>query len=249
MSPGEDPQSFDESGAVPSGVPPAVWSVLRACKVLSEASDASVAWLARVSSVQTFAKGERILSDSATARELGIVMQGHVRAVHFGADGRPVTVMMAWPTEPIGLLALAGEGYRTAFESAENPTVVIMVSLDAFQRLIRDEPDVMVSIIKELARQMTNMVTMVKTLSADVVSRVAIYVGLLLEEQEPVGPGPFTVDLGVTRVELASRLGTVPETLSRAFHALQDEGIIESHGQRVHVLDREGLIARSNGVL
>ena len=69
------------------------------------------------------------------------------------------------------------------------------------------------------------------------------------EEQEPVGPGPFTVDLGVTRVELAARLGTVPETLSRAFHALQDEGIIESHGQRVHVLDREGLIARSNGVL
>ena len=127
--------------------------------------------------------------------------------------------------------------------------VVTTLSLDAFKRLMRDEPDVMMSVISELARQMTDMVTMVKTLSADVPARVAIYIGLLLEEQEPVGPGPFTVDLGVPRVELAARLGTVPETLSRAFHALQDEGIIESHGHKVRVMDRDALIARSNGVL
>ena len=250
MSSGEGQQSYGTSDAVPSGVSPAVWSVLRTSRVLSEASDASVAWLARVSEVQTFSKGERILSESAAAREIGIVMQGHVRAVHWGADGRPVTVMMAWPGDPIGLLpALAGDEYRTSYESAENGTVAVMIGLDAFMRLMRDEPDVMMSIIQEMARQMANMVTMVKTLSADVPSRVAIYIGLLLEEQEPVGPGPFTVDLGVSRVELASRLGTVPETLSRAFHTLQDEHIIESHGQKIRVLDRDGLIAHSNGVL
>ena len=234
----------------PSGVSPAVWSALRSCNVLSEASDASVAWLARVSNVQSFGKGDRILSEASAAREIGIVLQGHVRAVHFGADARPVTVLMAWPCEPIGLMAaLAGDAYRTAFESAENNTTIVMFSLDAFKRLMRDEPDVMMSVISELARQMTDMVTMVKTLSADVPSRVAIYIGLLLEEQEPSGPGPFTVDLGVSRVELAARLGTVPETLSRAFHALQSEGIIESHGQKIAVFDRDALIARSNGVL
>jgi DNA-binding transcriptional regulator YhcF (GntR family) len=50
-------------------------------------------------------------------------------------------------------------------------------------------------------------------------------------------------------VELSARLGTVPETLSRAFHALQDEGIIESRGREVVVLDREALLSRTNGVL
>ena len=114
---------------------------------------------------------------------------------------------------------------------------------------MRDEPDVMVSVISELAREMMDMVTMVKTLSADVPARVAIYIGSLLEEQQPVGSGPFTVDLGVNRVELSARLGTVPETLSRAFHVLQSEGIIESQGQKVVVSDRDALIERSNGVL
>ena len=234
----------------PEGISPALWSALRSCGVLGEASDASIAWLARVSTVRTFAKGERIMAQSTEARELGVVMQGHVRAMHFGADGRPVTVLMAWPGAPIGLLAgLAGGNYRATFESAENNTTVALFPLDAFKRLLRDEPDVMMSVISELAKEMTDMLTMVKTLSADVPARVAIYIGLLLEETEPVGNGPFTIDLGVSRVELAARLGTVPETLSRAFHLLQSEGVIESHGKQVVVLDRDALIARSNGVL
>jgi len=234
----------------PTDAPADVWAALRSCKVLSEASDASLAWLARVSSVHNFGKGDRILSDTSAAREIGIVMCGHVRAVHFGSDGRPVTVLMAWPCEPIGLMAaLAGDDYRTTFESAENNTSVVLFSLEAFTRLTRDEPDVLVSTVRELARQMTDMVTMVKTLAADVPARVAIYIGMLLEEQEPSGGGPFTVDLGVSRVELAARLGTVPETLSRAFHLLQNEHIIESHGQEIVVLDRDALIDRTNGVL
>jgi len=236
--------------AAPTDVPAVVWSALRSCGVFSEASDESLAWLARISSVNTFDKGDRILSEKTAPRELGIVVRGHVRAVHFGSDGRPVTVLMAWPGEPFGLMAaLAGDDYRTTFESAENDTSVLLFSLEAFRRLTRDEPGVLVSVTRELARQMTDMVTTVKMLATDVPARVAIYIGLLLEEQEPVGRGPFTVDLGVTRVELAARLGTVPETLSRAFHVLQKEKIIESHGQEIVVLDRDALIDRTNGVL
>jgi CRP/FNR family transcriptional regulator len=234
----------------PVDIAPTVWSALRSCKVLSEASNEGVAWLAQVSTVHTYAKGEMILSEDRTARHIGIVMQGHVRAVHFGSDGRPITVLMAWPSEAIGLMAaLADDEYRTAFEAAESNTRVTMFSIDAFQRLMRDEPDVMMSVINDLARQMTEMVTMVKMLSADVPGRVAIYVGLLLQQQGCIGKQPCQVDLGVSRVELAARLGTVPETLSRAFHSLQSDGIIESHARRITVRDPEALIARSNGVL
>ena len=234
----------------PADVPAAVWAALRSCKVFGEASDASLAWLARVSSVHQYNKGDRVLSGTSAAHEIGVVMRGHVRAVHFGTDGRPVTVLMAWPCEPIGLMAaLAGDDYGTTFESAENNTAIVLFKLEAFTRLTRDEPDVLISTVRELARQMTDMVTMVKTLAVDVPARVAIYIGLLLEEQVPIGAGPFTIDLAVSRVELAARLGTVPETLSRAFSLLQNEHIIESHGQEIVVLDRDALIDRTNGVL
>jgi CRP/FNR family transcriptional regulator len=228
----------------------AALDALRACGVLAEASDPSIEWLAQQSSVRSYHKGDRILRRNGAPPEMGVVISGHMRAVHFGVDGRPVTVQMAWPCEPVGLLGgLAGEEYRTSFEAAEPNTSIVFFPVDAFKRLMRDEPDVMVSVIRELARQMIDVVTMIKTLAADVPSRVAIYIGLQLEAEEPVGNGPFEVDLGVSRVELAARLGTVPETLSRAFHTLHEEGLIDAEGHHVTVLDREALVARTNGVL
>ena len=146
-------------------------------------------------------------------------------------------------------MGLAGQGTRSTYESAESDTRLAMFPIDALRRLMHDEPDVMLSVIRELRRLLMDAVTMLKTLSADVPSRAAIYIGLLLEEQEPMGNGPFEVDLGITRVELAARLGTVPETLSRAFRSLRSAGILEARGQQVTVLDRDALIEASNGVL
>jgi CRP/FNR family transcriptional regulator len=42
-------------------------------------------------------------------------------------------------------------------------------------------------------------------------------------------------------------LGTVPETLSRAFGKLRDDGLIEVHGSRVTVLDVRALASLASG--
>ena len=55
------------------------------------------------------------------------------------------------------------------------------------------------------------------------------------------------VDLGIKKSDLAMALGTVPETLSRAFAKLREDGVIEVHGQRVTVLDVRALAALSSG--
>jgi hypothetical protein len=55
----------------------------------------------------------------------------------------------------------------------------------------------------------------------------------------PVGPRRgLEVDLGMKKGELAMALGTVPETLSRAFGKLKDDGIVEVRGSNVIVLGR-----------
>ncbi len=47
--------------------------------------------------------------------------------------------------------------------------------------------------------------------------------------------------------ELAMSLGTVPETLSRAFARLKDDGILEVHGQMVTIFDMRALAALGSG--
>jgi len=67
----------------------------------------------------------------------------------------------------------------------------------------------------------------------DVAARLARY---LLENSRDgvcVLPG--------TKTQLAARLGTVLEPLSRAFRRLRQENFIEDHGGTVRILDEDGL--------
>ena len=49
------------------------------------------------------------------------------------------------------------------------------------------------------------------------------------------------VELDISKGQLASLLGTIPETLSRIFSKMSDEGLIEVSGKRITLLDRQGL--------
>jgi DNA-binding transcriptional regulator YhcF (GntR family) len=54
----------------------------------------------------------------------------------------------------------------------------------------------------------------------------------------PGCPGEQTVELDISKGELAAAVGTVPETLSRAFLQLARAGAIETKGRRVVIKDR-----------
>ena len=55
----------------------------------------------------------------------------------------------------------------------------------------------------------------------------------------------------ITKGQLASLLGTIPETLSRILGKMTRQGLIESKGQRIRITDREALeeLAESDGHL
>ena len=71
-------------------------------------------------------------------------------------------------------------------------------------------------------------------------ARLADYLLYLLEEQGRED----SVELEISKGQLASLLGTIPETLSRIFAKMTEEGLIEVVGRRINILDRHGLEAR-----
>jgi CRP/FNR family transcriptional regulator len=53
----------------------------------------------------------------------------------------------------------------------------------------------------------------------------------------------------LTQAELAARLGTVPDVLSRALRTLADAGLIRFDRRQITVLDRDKLAARASMTL
>ena len=118
------------------------------------------------------------------------------------------------------------------------------VPIDAFRDLLSSEPAVALSVIDELARRWVGAVAMTKRNAIDVPSRVAMYLSEL--PKTPLGNDSYAVEIPVARVELAALLNTTPETLSRAFHTLQQRGLIESHDRMIIVPDGKALLAGDN---
>jgi CRP/FNR family transcriptional regulator len=56
-------------------------------------------------------------------------------------------------------------------------------------------------------------------------------------------------ELEISKTQLASRLGTISETLSRALRKLQDRRIIRVQGKKITILNREALEEISSGIL
>jgi CRP/FNR family transcriptional regulator len=138
--------------------------------------------------------------------------------------------------------ALAGGRFPANVDAATNATIA-WVPRDALFEVLAAEPAIARALIADLSQRVVNLTNVVQTLALDVPGRLARFLfqrSLAVGEATPEG---LRVPLGTTKAELASSLGTVPETLSRALGRLRDEGVLEVRGTDVIVYD-VGALAR-----
>lgn len=143
--------------------------------------------------------------------------------------------MSMGPGEPVGeVAALSGESYPATAETLET-TETFYMPRDAFVDLIRSQPEVALRLLAALSGRLRAFASLIEDLSLKgVAERLAAY----LLSLAPETGSSQTLDLGISRSELAAAVGTVPETLSRAFQQLTRAGAVETKGRRVVIKDR-----------
>lgn len=230
-----------------TGARPDVWTALRECRLWRCASDDAVTALAVRASIREEPRGVLLASEGDPATSFGVVVVGKVRVYHLGADGKRFVFETMGSGEPVAAVAaLAGGRYPAAMETV-TPATIAWLPREALMDLIAAEPCVAQGVIADLANRVVNFTAVVQSLSLDVPSRLARY---LFQRALAVGkPSPrgLELDLGMAKSELASALGTVPETLSRAFARLRDDGVLDVHGGTVTVFDVRSLAELGSG--
>jgi CRP/FNR family transcriptional regulator len=93
----------------------------------------------------------------------------------------------------------------------------------------------MLAVMSQKLRQFT---IQIENLSLkEIPARLASYLIYLAEEQV----ADEIVELNISKGQLASILGTIPETLSRIFAKLSGQQLIRVEGKKITLLNREGL--------
>ena len=108
--------------------------------------------------------------------------------------------------------------------------------------LLERNPRFSLNLIVSLSLLLRRFARQIEELSfAEVPTRLAAYLLELMDRKSTTYQGKTYLDLDMKKGELASRLGTVSETLSRALKKFRDEGVIEVDGSRVVILDLDRL--------
>lgn len=204
--------------------------------------------LAMIVTDQTFGKGEAIFSEGEDADGFYVVITGRVKIFKLSADGKEQILHFFGPGEPFGEVPVfTGQHFPASAEVMEESRVFFFPR-KSFVDLIKRTPSLALNMLAILSKRLRRFAALIDDLSLkEVPGRLAAYL-LYLSDQNR---GAKVLELAVTKAQLASLLGTIPETLSRILGKLSAQGLIESDGRRIRIMDREALrdLAESGGRL
>ena len=117
-------------------------------------------------------------------------------------------------------------------------TRILLFPRSAFVDLITANPSLALNLLAIMSKKLRQFAAQIENLSLkEIPARLASYLIYLAEEQGTED----AVKLNVSKGQLASLLGTIPETLSRIFAKLSGQNLIRVEGPRISLLDRQGL--------
>jgi CRP/FNR family transcriptional regulator len=108
----------------------------------------------------------------------------------------------------------------------------------AFVDLITANPSLALNMLAVMSKKLRRFTIQIENLSLkEIPARLATYLIYLAEEQGSAD----AVTLNISKGQLASLLGTIPETLSRIFAKLSGQHLIRVQGPKITLLDRQGI--------
>lgn len=192
-----------------------------------------------------YPRGSTILNEGDRSERMVIIVSGQAKVSYFTDEGREVLLAVRGPGDLLGeLAALDGEPFSatvTAIEDIE----ALMMTVDQFRTVLKEEPDVALSLFKTLSRRLRDADRKrVEFAAYDSVGRVA---SRLVELAETFGEDTYEgrrITLPLTQEELAGWTGSSREAVAKALQSLRNKDLIETHRRGVTVKDVEGLRAR-----
>jgi len=193
--------------------------------------------------IKRLKKGEILFFDGDIASGFYAVFEGRIRIYKSNPDGKEYTIHIIKPGQIFGEVAIFDGKYFPANSMAISDSVVGFFPKDRFLGLIKQHPNISLKIIGSLARFLREYNQMVEDLALkEVPARIARY---LLDQTEKNNKN--VISLETSKTELAVKLGTISETLSRNLRKMKDSGILKVDNQQITILDIDRLISIAEG--
>lgn len=204
-------------------------------------NDLSLQQLDEVGSIisdKKYKKGELIFADGDDGIGFYIVISGKVKVYKVSPDGKEQIMHIFGPGQPFAEVPVfEGSRYPANAEAMEQCRLFFFPKKD-FIKLIQANPSLSMNMLASLSQRLKQFSRLIESLSLkEVPGRLASYLLYLSDKNGSIEE----FELDIAKSQLASLLGTIPETLSRIFTRLSQHDLIRIQGPMIAILDRPGL--------
>jgi CRP/FNR family transcriptional regulator len=206
--------------------------------------DEQIQWLAAIVEKRKYSRGTVIFTEGETAKGLYVLHAGRVKIYKLSSEGKEQILHIFGPGEPFGEVAVFAGGQFPAYAETLEASESLFFPRKKIVELITKDPSMAMNMLAMLSKRLKYFTQLVENLSLkEIPQRLAAYLLVLATMKDKSD----TVELDIAKGQLASLLGTIPETLSRILNKMTIQGYIEVEGRQIKLLDRQSLENMSMG--
>ncbi len=175
---------------------------------------------------------DTLFNENEKADYFYYVISGNIKLSKINLDGKEMIIRIVHSNEIFAEAMLYGRNTYPVNAVSINKTYLLAISISGFKELCFTNQEFMLKLFITMSHQLRYFVDMVNDLtSADTTSRLLKYLYNLKEKT-----GSSTITLPISKRDLSMLLGAAPETVSRIFTKLQNDGFISFNGKEITII-------------
>jgi len=200
--------------------------------LFSELGDQELTAIANMATTRSLPANSVVVNEGDQTNSLYIISSGKVKIYLADENGKEVMLGISGPGEYFGEMVLDG-GPRSASVMTLEPSKFAIIQKDDLEKYLHNHPEVALSIIKHLINRIRALTDNVKSLALlDVYGRFRkLLLDLAVEED-----GHMVIKEKLTQKDMANRVGSSREMISRILRELTVGGYIEINQKKISIL-------------
>lgn len=192
---------------------------------------------------QKYKKGQNIFVEGAFPAGIFYVKEGRIKKYKANRDGREQIIYICNKGELLGYSALLSEEAYPDSAATLEDAVVGFISREVFLKVLGQSPAMSLKLLKNLSHEFGVLVNTIATFAHKTVrERLALSLLILKDKFYEQDNPEKMVEINLSREDLANIVGTAVETLVRILHSFKEEGLIETQGRKIKIINEGQLV-------
>lgn len=186
-------------------------------------------------------KGDILFAEGKLPASVYFLLSGKMKLYTTDQQGREQIVHLASSGDLMGYRAVLGGDSFSCSASALEDSIVLNVPKATFLNVLDADAEFSFAVIRLLTQELRDAEHHLAGLARKPVRERIGEVLLILGDKFGYEADGETINVSLSREEIAGLVGTATETVIRMLHAMQEEGLLQTQGKKIRLTNKRGL--------